>query len=90
MTDAQQRAAAKRFADLWKGKGYEKGDTAPFWISLLRDVYGLENPEQFISFEDKVLMDKTNGFMLAAQRELQVGEQCAQQEKWQIIKAHFI
>ena len=32
-------------------------------MSLLRDVYGTENPEQFISFEDKVLMDKANGFM---------------------------
>ena len=30
MTDAQQRAAAKKFVDFWKGKGYEKGDTAPF------------------------------------------------------------
>jgi len=63
MTDIQQRTAAKKFADFWKGKGYEKGDTAPFWLSLLRDVYGIENPEQFISFEDKVLMDKANGFM---------------------------
>ena len=63
MTDTQQRAAAKKFADFWKDKGYEKGDTAPFWLSLLRDVYGIENPEQFISFEDKVLMDKANGFM---------------------------
>jgi len=63
MTDTGQRAAAKKFADFWKGKGYEKGDTAPFWLSLLRDVYGIENPEQFISFEDKVLMDKANGFM---------------------------
>jgi len=63
MTDAKQRAAAKKFAEDWKGKGYEKGDTAPFWLSLLREVYGIEQPEQFISFEDKVLMDKTNGFM---------------------------
>jgi len=63
ITDTQQRTAAKKFADFWKGKGYEKGDTAPFWSSLLRDVYGIENPEQLISFEDKVFMDKTNGFM---------------------------
>ena len=25
MTDAQQKAAAKKFASDWKGKGYEKG-----------------------------------------------------------------
>ena len=29
-TAAQQRAAAKEFADFWKGKGYEKGQTQPF------------------------------------------------------------
>ena len=49
MTDAQQRAAAKAFAAQWKGKGYEKGESQPFWISLLRDVYGVEHPETFIS-----------------------------------------
>ena len=53
----------KKFAEFWKDKGYEKGDTAPFWLSLLRDVYGVENPEQFVSFEDRVLMDRANGFM---------------------------
>jgi len=30
MTDAQQRAAAKNFADYWKGKGYKKGQSQPF------------------------------------------------------------
>lgn len=33
-TAAQQRAAAKEFADFWKGKGYEKGQTQP--ISQVR------------------------------------------------------
>jgi len=63
MTDTQQRAAAKKFADFWKDKGYEKGESQPFWISLLRDVFGVEHPEQFASFEKQVLMDKANGFM---------------------------
>ena len=54
MTDAQQRAAAKKFAADWKGKGYEKGQSQPFWLSLLRDVYGVEHPEQFILFEEQV------------------------------------
>ena len=37
MTDAQQKLAAKKFAADWKGKkGYEKGQSQPFWISLLR------------------------------------------------------
>ena len=48
MTDTQQRNAAKKFAEDWKNKGYEKGQSQPFWLSLLRDVYGVESPEQFI------------------------------------------
>lgn len=60
MTDAQQRAAAKKFASDWKGKGYEKGQSQPFWLSLLRDVYGVEHPEQFILFEEQVHLDHTS------------------------------
>lgn len=60
MTDVQQRAAAKQFAADWKGKGYEKGHSQPFWLSLLRDVYGVEHPEQFITFEDQVMLDHTS------------------------------
>lgn len=60
MTDAQQRKAAKDFAAQWKGRGYEKGDSQPFWLSLLHDVYGVEYPAQFISFEDQVHLDHTS------------------------------
>lgn len=55
-----QRAAAKQFAEYWQGKGYEKGQSQPFWLSLLRDVYGVEHPEEFISFEDQVHLDHTS------------------------------
>lgn len=54
MTDAQQRNAAKQFAADWRGKGYEKGESQPFWIALLRNVFGIEQPEQFITFEEQV------------------------------------
>ena len=57
MTAAQQQKAAKEFAAYWQGKGYEKGESQPFWLSLLRDVYGVEHPEQFIEFEDQVHLD---------------------------------
>ena len=57
MTEREQRAAAKKFADEWRGKGYEKGESQLFWISLLRDVYGVARPEQFIVFEEQVLLD---------------------------------
>ena len=60
MTEAQRRAAAKQFSADWAGKGYEKGHSQPFWLSLLRDVYGVEHPEQFITFEDQVILDHTS------------------------------
>lgn len=60
MTTAQQQQAAKNFAAYWKDKGYEKGESQPFWLSLLRDVYGVEHPEQFIQFEEQVHLDHTS------------------------------
>ena len=60
MTDAQQRAAAKQFVKDWTGRGYEKGESQPFWLTLLRQVYGVENPARFISFEDQIMLDHTS------------------------------
>ncbi len=60
MKDAEQRAAAKSFIEYWSGRGYEKGESQPFWLSLLRDVYGVEHPEQYILFEEQVHLDHTS------------------------------
>lgn len=60
MTEAEQKAAAKKFAADWKGKGDEKSDTQKFWLSLLRDVYGVEEPEKFAEFEVRVKNEHTN------------------------------
>ena len=60
MNDTQQKEAARQFASYWKDKGYEKGESQPFWLSLLRDVYGVEHPEQFITFEEQVHLDHTS------------------------------
>lgn len=60
MTTAQQQQAARNFAAYWKDKGYEKGESQPFWLSLLRDVYGVEHPEQFIQFEEQAHLDHTS------------------------------
>ena len=54
MRESEQKAAAKAFAETWKGRGYEKGETHSFWLSLLRDVYGVAYPEGFIFFEEQV------------------------------------
>ena len=47
MTDTERRAAAKQFAADWQGKGYEKGQSQPFWLMLLQRVYGVAEPEKF-------------------------------------------
>ena len=60
MADTQQRAAAKHFAEVWKGRGYEKGDSQKFWLQLLGEVYGVEHPAQFIEFEEQVHLDHTS------------------------------
>lgn len=60
MNDREQKAAAKEFANAWKDKGYEKGESQPFWLALLRNVFGIEKPEEFITFEEQVKLDHTS------------------------------
>lgn len=60
MRESDKRNAAKSFADYWKDKGYEKGESQPYWLSLLRDVFGVESPEKFITFEEQVKIDNTS------------------------------
>ena len=63
MKDSEQKKLAKTFAEQWKDKGYEKGESQAFWLQLLSDVFGIENASQFIRFEDTVHIDKTTGFI---------------------------
>lgn len=60
MQEKNKRTAAKEFAEYWKDKGYEKGQSQTFWLMLLRDVLGVEHPEQIISFEERVVIDTTS------------------------------
>ena len=60
MTENQKKAAAKEFAEYWKDKGYEKGESQKFWLSLLGNVLGVEKPDQFIFFENQVKIDHTS------------------------------
>ena len=46
-----QKQAAKQFVKEWSGKGYEKGETQRFWMALLHDVLGVENPVKAMEFE---------------------------------------
>lgn len=54
MTAQEQRAAARKFAEDWNGRGDEKQDTQIFWIALLQHVFGVERPTEFIQFEKTV------------------------------------
>ncbi len=60
MTQVQQQTAAKAFAAHWEGKGYEKGESQTFWLTLLNQVFGIEHPEMFITFEQQVHLDHTS------------------------------
>ena len=57
MKPIEPKTAAKQFAAYWATRGDEKQDTQSFWLSLLRTVYGVENPAQFIQFEVPVKLD---------------------------------
>ena len=60
MTEKQQRDAAKAFASYWGEHGDEKQDTQRFWMDLLQNVLGVENPSQFIEFEVPVMLSHTS------------------------------
>ncbi len=59
MISNNKQAAARRFVETWKGRGYEKGDTQPFWYQLLHDVFGIEVPANFVQFELPVHLKNT-------------------------------
>ena len=63
MNDKEQSKKAKEFAEFWKGKWYEKGQSQTFWLQLLSDVFGIDKPSEFIEFEDQVHIDKNTGFI---------------------------
>lgn len=60
MTGTERKTAARQFAEKWQGRGYEKGESQIFWLSLLRDVFGVERPEEFLTFEEQVHLDHTS------------------------------
>ena len=54
-------ASAAEFAERWKGRGNERGESQPFWIDLLTNVFGIATPSNgFIIFEDHHKVDASN------------------------------
>ena len=60
MTEKQQSMAAAAFAKRWEGRGYEKGESQTFWIELLTEIFGVESPSVFITFEQQAQLDHTS------------------------------
>ena len=60
-TEKHIAAVAAEFAERWKGRGYERGESQPFWIDLLTNVFGIETPSGgFITFEEHHKVDESN------------------------------
>ena len=60
-TDKKIAAAAAEFAERWRGRGYERGESQPFWLDLLENVFGIATPtDGFIRFEDHRMVDASN------------------------------
>lgn len=45
------RNAAKRFSETWKGRGHERSECQTFWYQLLHDVFSVDTPANFVTFE---------------------------------------
>ena len=72
MDKQAQQEAARRFAREWQGRGYEKGEAQPFWLALLRDVFGVEQPERVVDFEMPMRPYGASGFVDAYVRPTRV------------------
>ena len=60
MKDSEQRKAARAFIQDWTGRGDEKQETQSFWRALLGKVFGIEEPEKWLSFELPVQLSHTS------------------------------
>ncbi|MFD1429576.1 MULTISPECIES: class I SAM-dependent DNA methyltransferase [Lacticaseibacillus] len=56
----EQRKAASAFVERWQDRGNERQDSQTFWLDLLENVYGIDQPGEYISFEDQVHLDHTS------------------------------
>lgn len=56
----EQKKNAQAFIKRWEGRGNERQDSQSFWLDLLQSVYGIEKPSEYITFEDKVMLDHTS------------------------------
>ena len=60
MTPTEQTKAAAAFTEFWAGKGDEKQETSRFWIDVLQNVLGIDDPAKYIEFEKRVKLSHTS------------------------------
>ena len=60
MNEIERKNLVEKFFAQWFGRGYEKGEAQSFWLSFLRDVLGVSEPEKFIRFEVPVKLKHTS------------------------------
>ena len=60
MNIKEQKKNAQAFIKRWENRGNERQDSQSFWLDLLQSVYGIEKPTEYITFEDKVMLDHTS------------------------------
>lgn len=56
----EQKKNAQAFIKRWENRGNERQDSQSFWLDLLQSVYQVEKPSEYITFEDKVMLDHTS------------------------------
>ena len=60
MKESERKLAAKQFAEMWRDRGRERAESQPFWLSLLRNVWGVPQPETFVQFDERVQLNHTS------------------------------
>ena len=60
MDNSERKIRIEKFVSNWAGHGYEKGETHSFWLTFLRDVCEISEPEKIIKFEVPVRLKHTS------------------------------
>ena len=67
--NASQKQVVRKFVEYWTfQRGSEKGEDQQFWNSLLRDVLGILDVEQYIKYQVPVQLKSTTKFLDDARR----------------------
>jgi methylase len=60
LNQREQKQKAKEFVERWRGLGNEKAESQRFWLDLLQNVYGVDQPTSYVRFEEKVVIDNAS------------------------------